>query len=215
MKKIGLLPVILLALSTIVLLVMFVLKAFDNQKQIKMLQLTQTAAAATLEAEQTLAAIPTATPLPSATFTSEPTATPTTEPTSTATPQATEQPVFVAGCDVAAFITDVTVPDGKEFDPGTKFTKTWRLINDGSCTWKANYELYFVSGDRMSGPKSQQLTAIEVPPGASIDVSVELRAPEEAGTYQGNWGIKNANGLTFGIGSGAVPFYVKIKVVNP
>jgi hypothetical protein len=214
MKKLGLLPVILLALSTIALLVMFVLKAVDNQKQIKLLQLTQTAAAATREAEQTLAAIPTATPLPTATYTPEPTATPL-PPTATIEPTETEQVITVEGCDVAAFITDVTIPDGKEFDPGAKFTKTWRLLNDGSCTWNSFYKVYFVSGAKMSGPTSQKLTSVDVPPGASIDVSVELRAPEDPGTYRGYWGLKNTNGLAFGVGPAGKPFYVEIKVVGP
>ena len=61
---------------------------------------------------------------------------------------------------------------------------------------------------------SQTLTAIDVPPGASIDVSVELRAPQEPGTYRGYWGLKNTNGLEFGVGPSAQPFYVEIKVVE-
>jgi len=215
MKKFGIIALILVGGSTAVLLIMLVLKAVQNQQKLKQFQFTQTAAVATQWAGQTLTAVPTETPLPTATFTPEPTATPTIEPTATIAPTATEPAALVEGCDVAAFVTDVTVPDGQEYDPDAKFTKTWRLLNDGSCTWNSFYELYFVSGDRMSGPRSQQLTAIEVPPGASIDVSVELRAPEEAGTYQGNWGIKNTNGLAFGIGPAGVPFYVKIKVVNP
>ena len=121
----------------------------------------------------------------------------------------------IEGCDVAAFITDVTVPDGQEFDPDTKFVKTWRLLNDGSCTWNSYYKLYFVSGAKMSGPTSQTLTAIEVPPGASIDVSVELRAPDEPGTYRGYWGLKNTNGAEFGVGPADKPFYVEVTVIGP
>lgn len=215
MKKLGIIALILVGGSTAVLLIMLVLKAIQNQQTVKQFQYTQTAAVATQWAVQTLTAVPTETPLPTVTFTPEPTATPTIEPAATATPQATEQPAFVPGCDVAAFVTDITVPDGQEYDPETKFTKTWRLLNDGSCTWNTNYQLYFVTGDRMSGPKSQQMTAIEVPPGASIDVSVELRSPEEVGTYRGYWGLKNADGVEFGIGSAGNPFYVKIKVVQP
>ena len=215
MKKLGVVALILVGASTIVLLVMLVFKAVQNQKKIEQFQLTQTAGVATQSAALTLTAVPTETPLPTFTFTPEPTETPTPEPTATSAPTATEQLSLVEGCDIAAFITDVTVPDGKEFDPGTKFVKTWRLLNDGSCTWNRNYKIYFVSGDRMSGEKSQQLTSIDVPPGASIDVSVELQAPDDPGTYQGYWGLKNTNGLAFGVGPAGKSFYVQIKVVGP
>jgi hypothetical protein len=51
-------------------------------------------------------------------------------PTSTPPPTLTPVP-----CDRAAFVADVTVPDGTNFAPGTTFVKTWRLKNNGSCTW--------------------------------------------------------------------------------
>ena len=178
MKKLGLLPIILLGLSTLALLVLFVLKAIDNNKQLALIGQTQTAAVATSWAEQTIAAIPTETPTPTATATPEPTLTP--SPTATATPEPTptEEILVDEDCDEATFIADVTIPDGTELAPETNFTKTWRLLNAGTCTWNPNYMLYFVSGDLMSGPSSKQLVTIEVPPGASIDVSVELLSPQ-------------------------------------
>ena len=49
-------------------------------------------------------------------------------------------------CDQAAFIRDVTVPDGSPFAPGETFTKTWRLQNTGTCTWTtSNYTLVYVA----------------------------------------------------------------------
>jgi hypothetical protein len=213
MKRLGNVLMIVLGISTLALLALFVSKAVENRKVRQQYNLTQTAAVATGWAEQTIAAIPTETPLP--TSTPEPTVTPTPEPSPTLEPTPTEQPLLIEGCDVAAFVSDVTVPDGTEFDPDTKFVKTWRLLNDGSCTWTSSYKLYFVSGNKMSGPDSQQLTAIDVPPGASIDVSVELRAPQEPGTYQGYWGFKNTQGGEFGVGPAGNSIYVQIKVVEP
>ncbi len=214
MKKLGYAPLILLVLSTLVLLILFAVKALENQNRVKQFHLTQTAALATQWAEQTLTAVPTETPLPTLTFTPEPTAT-LAPPTDTPQPTATEKAEAIEGCDVAILIADVTVPDGMEIDPDTKFTKTWKLFNDGTCTWNNFYRLYYVSGARMSGPLSQQLTPIEVPPGASIDISVVLRAPKEPGTYRGYWGLKNTNGVEFGIGPAGKPFYVEIVVVGP
>ena len=38
---------------------------------------------------------------------------------------------------------DVTVPDGTELNPGDDFTKTWRIMNNGSCTWNTSYDAIF------------------------------------------------------------------------
>ena len=216
MKKIGWLPIILLGLSTLALLVLFVVKAVDNNKQRALISQTQTAAVATTWAEQTIAAIPTETPTPTATFTPTPTQTPTATPTETPTPEPSptdEFPEF-GDCDEATFIGDVTIPDGTELAPGASFTKTWRLLNAGTCTWNPNYKLIFVSGDQMDGPASQQMVNLEVPPGTSIDVSVDLVAPDSAGTYRGYWALKNDNNVRFGIGPTGQAFYLEIEVVE-
>jgi len=108
-------------------------------------------------------------------------------------------------CDKAAFVKDVTIPDGTRLTPGKAFTKTWRLKNIGTCTWTTNYALVFDSGTQMGGPVEQPLTA-NVAPGETIDISVNLVAPATAGTYTGNWQIRNASGVLF------AKVYVQIKV---
>lgn len=108
-----------------------------------------------------------------------------------------------------AFIRDVSVPDGAKVAPGKTFTKTWRLRNDGTCTWQSGYTLVFDSGDQMSGPDVAPL-ASEVPPQQTIDVSATLTAPWEKGAYEGFWKLRSASGVTFGIGQR--PFWVKIVV---
>jgi len=132
-------------------------------------------------------------------------------PTKTLTPTITNTTI---PCDRAAFVTDVTIPDGEELQPNETFTKTWRLKNDGSCTWTSSYALIFDSGDSMSGPASKQLTSGTVAPGATMDVSVNLTAPSSPGTYKGYWKLRNGSGVNFGIGAGGTnPFWVEIKVV--
>lgn len=214
MKKIGLVPIILLGLSTLALVVLFVLKVVDNNKQRTLIGQTQTAVVVTAWAEQTIAAIPTETPTPTNTATPEPTSTATPTETPTPEPSPTEEPTPVEDCDEATFIDDVTIPDGTELEPRKGFTKTWRLLNAGSCSWTPNYKLIFVSGDQMSGPSSQQLVNLEVPQGASIDVSVGLIAPSDPGTYRGYWMLKNAAGVPFGIGPTDQTFYLEIEVVE-
>jgi hypothetical protein len=142
-------------------------------------------------------------------------ASPTPQPT--ATQQPTNQPTFTPTsipCDRASFVADVTVPDGTEINKGETFSKTWRILNNGSCTWNSNYDLVFDSGDAMSGPVDLDLTGT-VAPGQTVDLSVELTAPNATGTYKGFWKLRNASNATFGIGlDGSNPFWVEIKVVD-
>lgn len=174
-----------------------------------------TYAAQTVEARLTSAVQepPTQETPPAAPTTPAPaTATNTSEaPTATNTPIPTETEV---PCNKAAFVTDVTIPDGTDLEPGESFTKTWRLRNTGSCTWNSNYELLFKDGDAMSGLASKKLTG-SVAPGATVDISVDLKAPNSEGSYKGFWWLRSDAGIVFGVGSsGDVPFYVEIDVVK-
>ena len=111
--------------------------------------------------------------------------------------------------DDAEFVADVTVPDGTHFAPGAVFRKTWRLRNSGSCTWDASYRLAFLSGDRMSGPRSAPLGDIDlrpdspglfptVQPGDEIDLSLMLITPASGGGYRGQWQRFSPDGTPFG-----------------
>lgn len=121
----------------------------------------------------------------------------------------------VSDCiDEATFVADVTVADGTVYSSGESFTKTWRLFNDGTCTWGPGYGLVFVDGDRMEAPESVPIQS-EVAPGETIDLSVAMVAPAAAGDYQGNWKLRSASGLSFGIGENAdTAFWVQIVVSN-
>ena len=155
--------------------------------------------------------LPTNTALPP-TNTAVPTNTPL--PTNTPIPP-TATPIPIP-CDRAQFVKDVTVPDNTEIATGATFIKTWRLKNNGSCTWTSGYTLYFYNGDAMSGPASAQLTNGTVPPGSTVDISVTLIAPTTSGTYKGNWRLRNTGGTPFGIGESAdQSFWVQIKAVSP
>jgi hypothetical protein len=132
-------------------------------------------------------------------------------PTVTGTPR-TATPI-PSSCDRAQFISDVTVPDGTNFQPNTVFSKTWRLKNVGTCTW-TNYSLMFDSGEKMNGPDSA-LIATSVAPGQTVDITISLTAPSIANTYRGYWKLKNNNGIPFGIGSaGTKSFWVEIRVTG-
>jgi hypothetical protein len=110
---------------------------------------------------------------------------------------------------------DVTIPDDTVMQPGQSFTKTWRLVNNGTCKWTRLYAVVFFSGNPMGAQQTQYLNA-EVLPGQSIDVSVEFIAPFESGTYQSNWMLQSQAGELFGLGpNGDAPFWVRIQVVGP
>ena len=115
----------------------------------------------------------------------------------------------------ASFIADVTVPDGSYIAPGSSFTKTWRIRNNGTTTWNTNYKLFFASGSQMSGP-SWVAMPYNVAPGQTVDLSVNLIAPTTGGTYRGNWKLQSDTGVTFGVGSTCqVPIWVEIKTQQP
>ena len=83
-------------------------------------------------------------------------------------------------CDQAQFVSDLTAPDGSSFAPGAGFTKTWRLVNVGTCTWNTSYTLVWAGGDSLAAPVSVNLP-VDVPPGQMVDISVNLSAPATAG----------------------------------
>jgi hypothetical protein len=74
-------------------------------------------------------------------------------------------------CNVAQFITDVTIPDGTVMTPSQAFTKKWRFKNIGSCTW-TGFSLVFDSGESMGGPASKAISTVG--PGQEIDIDVNL-----------------------------------------
>jgi hypothetical protein len=128
-------------------------------------------------------------------------------------PSPTPEPTTVAECtDKASFVSDVTIPDNTRLLPGQSFVKTWRLRNDGTCTWTTDYALVFAGGDRLGGPTAIPLPQ-SVPPGHTVDLSVMLTAPAGNGTYKGKWQLRNAEGRLFGVGKDANnPFWVRIVV---
>ena len=138
---------------------------------------------------------------------------PPTESVPTETLELTASPTAVC-TDKAKFSKDVTVPDSTRMDPGEEFEKIWRLENVGTCTWTSNYSVVFEGGNIMGGPPSDALdTSVE--PGGTIDIIMSFTAPSSNGTHKGNWLLRNANGLLFGLGNDAdSPFWV-IIVVGP
>lgn len=146
---------------------------------------------------------PTVTITPAQSPTTAP-ANPTAVPPATSTTQATP-------CNWAQFVADITYPDDTAVKVGTTFVKTWRLKNVGSCAWAPGYQIIYASGDQMNAPASSTLTNTTIQPGGTVDVSLNLKAPDAAGTYQGFFKLRATDGQEFGIGPSAnQAFWVKI-----
>jgi Ig-like domain from next to BRCA1 gene len=112
----------------------------------------------------------------------------------------------------AEFVADVNIPDGTVFAPRQSYTKTWRISNTGQTTWTTGYALIFIDGDLLGAEAVVPLPK-EVTPGKEVDVSVDMVAPEQAGTYISYWKMKTPDGKIFGFGtSGSEAIWVKITV---
>ncbi len=86
---------------------------------------------------------------------------------------------------LATFISDVTVPDNTQFEKKEAFVKTWRIENSGETAWPKNTVLTFSSGEQMT--EAKQVAVGEVPAGETVDVSVDMIAPDQDGIYKGVW----------------------------
>ncbi|MBN1452213.1 MAG: hypothetical protein JW963_14455 [Anaerolineales bacterium] len=149
------------------------------------------------QATETPTAVPATTAPPALPATNTPTevVVPVTGETPTPLPTATEfVPENPADCvNKATFVSDITIPDNSTVIAGSAFTKTWRVQNAGTCIWWSGYTLTHYSEQAMSAPASVPLPVTN--PGETADISVDLVAPSVAGTYQGNFVIKNPAGL--------------------
>jgi hypothetical protein len=67
----------------------------------------------------------------------------------------------------------------------------------------------------MSAPDETVLTSGSVPPGATVDIAVKLKAPTTGGTYKGYFRLKSPDNIVFGIGaSGMEAFWCKLILWN-
>ena len=109
---------------------------------------------------------------------------------------------------------DVNIPDDTIMQPGQEFSKAWRLINVGTCTWNSAYNVVWYWGEQMSSAFAFPLEG-ETGPGKQADITVNLIAPQKPGVYQSNWKLRNPEGRIFGVGPGeGLYFYVRIHVAG-
>jgi hypothetical protein len=165
-----------------------------------------TAAANTVQAELTNAALLT----PSATETLPATETPSPTPNFTPTPQFSVTPAITATTgqlmDKAEFVQQ-SVADNTNFTAGTTFRVVWTLKNIGPTEWSDQYSIRFLSGDQMNAVSSVQLTKV-IKYAESGEFAVDFIAPATLGAKTSNWCLYNASNQCF------YPFYIQIIVVT-
>jgi hypothetical protein len=150
---------------------------------------------------------------PAASPTSEASSTPaaTQTPLITNTPEITSTPLVIgtpvlptqSSCDNMVYVSDVTIPDGAQVVPGAQFVKTWRIRNNGQCTWSTSYRLiYGWASDSWKGIKQSPPSGVAiskaVAPGEEFEISVNLVAPVTSGNYQAAFRLQNDKGFNFG-----------------
>lgn len=102
-------------------------------------------------------------------------------------------------CNDAAYVADITYPDGEVVKGSKAIEKIWRVQNTGTCTWDDGYELVHVLGDALSG-KTWELERKSdfLAPGDTKDIGVVMITPSTSGTYSGCWRMRGDNGYYFG-----------------
>jgi len=81
--------------------------------------------------------------------------------------------------------------------PGQKFTKTWQVANTGTCDWLSGYRLVPVSGTNFA-EDPVKINNAPVPSKEWRQISVNMYAPKDAGTYTQYWQMSDGAGHTFG-----------------
>lgn len=174
----------------------------------------QTSAVSTFSSALTLTAAVLPTNTPTVTNTAAPTLAATSTggaPIGGVTTPGTQVAAATSSCYGLAFVSDVTIPDNTQMDPGESFTKTWKVKNSGSCAWDAGFKFQLASGNAMGAQAVSLPSAVAA--GATYDISVPMTAPSTNGTVRGDWRMSTGAGQFFGdqvyvtivVGSGSAP----------
>jgi hypothetical protein len=120
-------------------------------------------------------------------------------PSSTFTPNSS--PTTGGGTTPTAFcyglvLVSETIQDDTAMVPGQTFVKTWKVKNTGTCAWESGFKFIFTGGEVMGG--TTQILDRTVNPGAELDISISMTAPNKTGTVFSYWRMSTAGGVFFG-----------------
>jgi hypothetical protein len=106
-----------------------------------------------------------------------------------------------------SFIEDLTIPDNSFIPFGSSVDKQWRVENNGTCNWNAEYRLRHTSGAVLGAP--EEIALFPARSGTQATIQITFTAPFEEGLYESAWQAFDPNGSPFGD-----PIYIRI-VVSP
>lgn len=106
----------------------------------------------------------------------------------------------------AQFVQDVSFPDNAPVYVGQTFQKMWRVKNNGGAAWPKGTVLAFIKGDQLGAPPVVPLQT--TPPGDSVNLKVQLTAPQKPGPIAGYWQLQDGSGNAFGD-----PLWFRLMVV--
>jgi len=98
----------------------------------------------------------------------------------------------------ATFVEDVTIADQTEVQPGTPFTKIWKMKNVGTIPFPDGTRLGFIGGDALDGPALNGLPIPKIAVGEEFEIELNLVAPDKAGRCIGHWKLMDPSGTPFG-----------------
>ncbi len=171
---------------------------------------TEVAATVLAQVTQVLALTPSVTPLPSPTATNLPTSMPrlTASPLPSATITLSSGTPKAGTYNQAQWVAQ-SIADDTTFAPSQTFTMTWTLKNTGTSIWTAAYLLRYYSGNNFGAPNEIAIGR-EVLPGGQIDISIQMKAPANPGSYRSDWVMSTENLSNF-----KEPVFLRIKVAAP
>jgi hypothetical protein len=172
--------------------------------QLTEIALSQPSATPLLEVPSSTPTMEQPTELPTLTATSisvEPTATlvppsPTPLPPTNTAPPATQVPKPTATSVPYACQQVKQSPDnGKTFKPGDNFDVVWTVKNVGSALWAdTDVDYRYKSGDKIHDIEIYDLPK-SVKPGESVDLIVEVEAPDKEGKYKTTWALQRGGSV--------------------
>ncbi len=104
--------------------------------------------------------------------------------------------VDLTGKDNYRFVSDVTLPDHSVLQVGHKAKKVWRIRNTGTTVWGDGYTLRHVRNENLADKGRFPLPRVQ--PGQSVDVSIDITAPEVPGEHKTSWRPFNSQNQPFG-----------------
>jgi hypothetical protein len=95
-----------------------------------------------------------------------------------------------SSADFACALVSQKPVDGAYLSPKTDFDMVWKVKNTGKKSWEVtDVDFYFVSGDHLHQNASNYDLPSRVKPGGTIELTVDMAAPKDPGTYKTSWGL--------------------------